>query len=67
MANNTDTASKFAALQHGDLVDVHSKDKLRYSGYVDDMMPSHHILWIREVPTGERKMVFTDEYRIVRH
>jgi hypothetical protein len=67
MTNNTDTSSKFAVLQHGDLVDVHSKGKLRYSGYVDDTMPSLHILWVREVPTGERKMVSTDEYRIVRH
>jgi hypothetical protein len=67
MANISDTASTSAALRHGDLVDVHSKGKLRYSGYVEDTMPSQHILWIREVPTGERKMVSTDEYRIVRH
>jgi hypothetical protein len=65
MANNTDTTS--TSLQHGDLVDLHSEGKLHFSGYLDDAMPELHILWILEARTGERKMVSTDEYRIVRH
>ncbi|WP_262106441.1 hypothetical protein [Arthrobacter sp. Marseille-P9274] len=67
MRNHTASAIKSISLQHGDLVDIHSDGNFRYSGHVDDTMPQLNIVWIRELPTGERKMLSTDEYRIVQH
>jgi hypothetical protein len=67
MANHTDSAPKSSALQHGDLVDIHSNGNFRYSGYVDDTIPQLNIVWIRELLTGERKMLSTDEHHVDQH
>jgi hypothetical protein len=67
MRNHTASAIESFSLQHGDLVDIHSDGNFRYSGHVDDTMHQLNIVWIRELPTGERKMLSTDEYRIVHH
>ena len=60
-------APDFTDLRHGDHVGVHSNGNFHYSGYVDDTIPRLNIVWIRELHTGERKMLSTDEYRIVHH
>ncbi|MCG2621972.1 hypothetical protein LVY72_08585 [Arthrobacter sp. I2-34] len=67
MTNHTDSASKSDALRQGDHVDIHSNGNFRCSGYVEDLMPQLRIVWIRDLRTGERKMLATDEHCIVRH
>lgn len=67
MTNHTDSTPKSDALRQGDHVDIHSNGIFRYSGYVEDMMPRLRVVWIRELLTGERKMLSTDECCIVRH
>ena len=67
MRDQVESAPETAGLQHGDHVDIHSNGTLRFSGYVDDAMPQLGIVWVRELLIGERKMLSTDEYCIVRH
>ncbi|NKX56581.1 hypothetical protein [Arthrobacter mobilis] len=66
MTNNTGSALDAAALGPGDHVEVHGNGHIRYSGYIEDTMPQLNIVWIRELRTGERRMLFTDECRIFR-
>lgn len=66
MTNDADGALDPAIIRHGDRVDVHGNGHTRCSGYVEDMFPQMNIVWIRELRTGERRMLSTDEYRIYR-
>ncbi|MFE4229992.1 hypothetical protein ACFRJ8_19135 [Arthrobacter sp. NPDC056886] len=66
MTDNTGNALDSAALRPGDHIDVHVDEHTRYSAYVDDTMPQLNIVWIRELRTGERRMLSTDEHRLYR-
>ncbi|KUG61850.1 hypothetical protein QYM41_09580 [Kocuria sp. CPCC 205268] len=51
-------------LQAGDRIDVHLAGDLYYRGLVEETMPLLHVVWARELGTGERRMFSTDENRI---
>jgi hypothetical protein len=64
MTHNTGPGLDTAVLEHGDLVAVHGDEQLPYGGYVDDTFPQLNIVWIRELRTGECRMLSTNECRI---
>lgn len=67
MTDSTGSALDSAALRLGDRVEyVHGNGHTRYIGYVEDTMPQLNIVWIREIRTGERRMLSTDECHIYR-
>ncbi|MGM0931060.1 MAG: hypothetical protein ACQEXN_15340 [Actinomycetota bacterium] len=68
MNNETYSIAQSTALQRGDRVEVQGKGygHLGYDGYVDDTMPHLNIVWVRELGTGERKMLSTDEFLVKR-
>lgn len=47
----------------GDPIDIHVPGGPRYSGFVEDCVPHLNVVWIRDVRTGERKMLCTDDYQ----
>jgi hypothetical protein len=64
MTDNRDGVLDSAALQRGDHVTVHMNGHINYSGYVEDTIPGLNIVWVRELPIGERKLICTDDCRI---
>ncbi|NMR32238.1 hypothetical protein [Crystallibacter degradans] len=62
MTDNTGTLDS-TTFRSGDRVDIrwngHSSN-----GYVEDAMPQLNVVWIRDLRTGERRMLSTDEYQI---
>ncbi|GLB68761.1 hypothetical protein [Arthrobacter mangrovi] len=67
MTDSTGSAFDSAVLRPGDRIDVHRSGYVPRSGYVEDTMPQLNIVWIREVRTGERRMISTDECLIFRY
>ncbi|MCG2623060.1 hypothetical protein LVY72_14245 [Arthrobacter sp. I2-34] len=67
MTDITGSAADSAALQHGDRVDVHGNGYIYCSGYVEDTLPQFNVVWVRDLRTGERRMLFTNECRIIRN
>jgi hypothetical protein len=61
------TVSGASTLQAGDRVSVHHRCGLHYRAIVEERMPTLNVVWVRELSTGDRKMVSTDEHDIVRH
>ncbi|AUI53776.1 hypothetical protein [Arthrobacter crystallopoietes] len=66
MTDNADAGLDSAALRPGDHVEVRGNEHLHYKAYVEDTLPQFNIAWVREQRTGERKMLFTNECRILR-
>jgi hypothetical protein len=66
MTDSTGNALDSAAFRLGDRVDVHRNGHSHYIAYVEDTMPQLNIVWIREMRTGERRMLSTDECHIYR-
>jgi hypothetical protein len=66
MTDSTQRALSAATLKPGDRVHVHENGPGRYSAYVEETMPQLSIVWIRELQTGERRMLSTKECRIYR-
>ena len=66
MTNDTCIAVNCAALLHGDLIEVEENGGTSYSGYVEDTLPQIDIVWIRDLRTGERRMLSTEDCRIYR-
>jgi hypothetical protein len=53
-------------LRQGDRVKIQSPGYPPYHGLVEDSMPALDVVWIRELRTGERKMLWTAEHHIDR-
>ncbi|MFC4905549.1 hypothetical protein [Kocuria oceani] len=53
-------------LRKGETVEVHSPGYPPYCGHVEESMPSLNVVWIRELRTGERKMLSVAEHCIHR-
>ncbi|AUI53820.1 hypothetical protein [Arthrobacter crystallopoietes] len=66
MTDNTNTDLDSDALRPGDHVEILGNEHLHYNAYVEDTLPQFNIAWVREQRTGERKMLFTNECRILR-
>ena len=41
-----------------------NKNHLLYAGTVDEVDPSHGVVWIHEDGSGERKMIHAQRYRL---
>jgi len=61
MKNATESSLDPADLLPGERVRVHPNDRYPYTGDVEDTCPQQSVVWIRDVQTGERKMLHTDE------
>jgi len=66
MTDNTRRALSASTFKQGDRVHVHENGTGRCSGYVEETMPQLNIVLIRELETGERRMLSTKECRIYR-
>lgn len=53
-------------LREGDHVQIHSPGYPPYHGLVEDSMPGLDVVWIRDLTTGERKMLSAAEHHITR-
>lgn len=67
MSESTGIALDSLACQRGDRVVVCRNGHVPYEGHVEDVSPQLDIVWVRELGTGERRMLSTDECRIIRH
>ena len=56
-----------AELQAGDRIDVHIVGDIYYRGLVEDTLPLLHVVWAREVGTGERRMFSITDNPVFRH
>lgn len=46
----------WAALQHGDQVEVWSGGSLRYKAHIDDLAEDGKVIWVTEIGTGSRRL-----------
>jgi hypothetical protein len=51
-------------LRPGDRLEIRSPGYPAYTGLVEDSMPLLDVVWIRDLITGERKMLSTAEHRM---
>ena len=65
MLDNDDSAG-FAGLRRGERVDVHETGKVPSNGFIEETMPELNIVWLRDLRTGERRILFTDECDLYR-
>jgi hypothetical protein len=51
-----------ASLRAGDFVAIGDAHRIHYQAQVEDAMPDREILWIRDLTTGERKLLVSTEH-----
>lgn len=67
LASHLPAITDTSALATGDRVSIHHPRGLHYPATVEERMSALNVVWVRELSTGERKMVSTDEHTILRH
>jgi hypothetical protein len=64
MTDVVPAAINLSLLRPGDRLEIHSPGYPASTALVEDSMPHLDVVWVRDLSTGERRMLSTTEHRM---